>query len=96
MASILAPAGVIHGKWVVRCPFCGICEKRDHGLWHLCRACFNAENEYFRVPVAWPVERAVIERLLANRKWSWVRNWTPEESVADLYAENLMFGMAVE
>ena len=91
-----ALAGVIKGKWVVKCPFCGICEKKDHGAWHICRACLNAEVEYLRIPVVWPVQRVEIERLLGNRKWSWVRNWTPDEAVADLAAENLKFGMAVD
>ena len=93
-----ATAAIIKGKWVVRCPFCGSCEKKDHGAWHVCRACLNAENEYLRVAVVWPTpfERAEIERLLANRKWSWVRNWTPGESIDDLAAENIRFGMAVD
>ena len=94
--GVSAQTAVIRGKWVVKCPFCGTCEKRDHGEWHVCRACFNAENEYLRVRVAWPRERAQIERLLGNRCASWVRNWTSEESVADLYAENLKFGQAVD
>ena len=91
-----AVAAVIKGKWVVKCQFCGTCEKKDHGAWHICRACLNAEAEYLRVAVAWPADRAAIERLLGNRKWSWVRNWTPDETVADLYAENLKFGMSVD
>lgn len=93
-----ALAGVVKGKWVVKCSFCGICEKKDHGAWHICRACLNAEADYVRVAVIWPTpaERAQIERLLGNRKWSWVRNWTPEESIADLAAENRRFGMAVD
>lgn len=91
-----ALAGIVKGKWVVKCAYCGTCEKQDHGDTHVCRACFNAANGYFPVPVAWPAQRAEIERLLANRKWSWVRNWCPPETVADLYAENLKFGMAVD
>lgn len=93
-----ALAGVVRGEWVVKCPFCGICERRESGEWHFCRACCNANNDYRAVLIVWPApsDRAQIERLLANRKWSWVRNWIPPESVDDLRDENLKFGMAVD
>lgn len=93
-----ALAGVINGKWVVKCPFCGQCEKRDHGDWHICRACLNAEADFLRVRVTWPSpsDRVQIERLLANREWSWVRNWTPDEPVEHLAEENLKFGIPVD
>lgn len=96
--GVAAQAGVVHGKWVIKCPFCGQCEKRDHGDWHICRTCLNAEADFLRVRVVWPspADRVQIERLLGNRKWSWVRNWMQPETVEDLYRENVRFGMAVD
>lgn len=88
-------AAIIKGKWVIKCPFCSLCEKRDHGDWLFCRRCFNDRNGHLRVPVIWPAEREEIERLLALRCASWVRNWAPPESVADLRAENLRFRQPV-
>lgn len=95
MARAVAYAGVAKGRWVVRCPFCGYVEQRDSGDWLLCRACLNSGNGHLRIRVVWPAEREQIERLLANRRFSWTRNYSHGETLDDLRRENIEHGAAI-
>jgi len=45
-------------------------------------------------PITWPVDRADIERVLADRPVPATRAWLPTETVADLAAENAAHGIA--
>lgn len=96
---------VHHNRWVVTCPDCATRARFSHDSRHyqfapsdpaifFCLDCANAlVGERWR-PVVWPEQRADIEAILRARPMPEMRNWLPEESLAELIAENREHGHA--
>lgn len=75
------------GRWVVECPCFNAWQMAVGTPLVSCELCER------RLAVVWPEEWREIEQLLAGRE-SANRNWRPEETLADLAAENLEHGVA--
>jgi hypothetical protein len=87
-----AVAYVNWGRWVADCPCgCGGAELVEPDQPFMCASCWNRGGAW--LPVAWPAERAQIERTLVERSDARTRNWHPRESVADLRHENRSHGL---
>lgn len=86
------PASINHGRWIVACE-CGgaqLASEDDHRFF--CVACLNERHGGKWRPVTWPKDRDDIEAVLRERLTENV-NWTPEETVAQLVAENTTNGV---
>jgi hypothetical protein len=81
------------GRWIVRCPSCAGAEYADplHPIF-MCCSCFNREYGHQWLKVAFPADRSEIERLLLLRS-ARNRNWSKDETVEQLAAENLQHGI---
>ncbi|QPC82119.1 hypothetical protein G4Y79_20915 [Phototrophicus methaneseepsis] len=95
-----APAEIIRGCWVVRCPYCPNVVYIEPGEPFFCPHCACSGNDFQAMPVAWPAakERVQIEWLLMQRPNPETRNWLPRdgETLATLQLENLDHGHAYE
>ena len=87
------PARIEHGRWLVDCPGCSGAELADISEpVFLCLSCGNSFSGHLPVAVRFPRERTAIEAALERRPRE-NQNWTDKESVADLMAENIEFGV---
>lgn len=95
------PAYINEGRWVAECPVdgCGgailVSEKTPL---FLCPECGSPENGNNWYAVAFPADKAVIERVLLKRPSrvpdrAKTRHWRPGESVDDLKRENRERGL---
>lgn len=87
-------AFVNHGRWMVQCPGCPsacLASRRDHRFF--CPECGNALDGGHWLPVRWPMDWQMIERLLGGRPDRRNRNWHPGETVEALQAENIENGV---
>lgn len=98
--SVEAVAHVNHGRWIAACPFDG-CYGAEYvsvsgGLFFCCE-CRNFAVGHHPIRVDLPAEstRAQVEAYLAPRPTPSVRNWTPEQPVKQLQAENREHGIRV-
>jgi len=83
-------------RWIVHCPTCNGAEfVWKQTLLMMCATCWNGGNvlPYTFRPVALPPRIKAIERVLMARPVPATRNWTPDETVADLEAENEANGL---
>lgn len=82
-------AYVNHGRWVAECPledgYYAVAAKPGRGFTCACHG-----REYV---IAFPPEFAEIEAVLGRRPALRNRNWTPDETVADLERENAAHGI---
>lgn len=79
---------VNHGRWIAECPDCHgaqVASRTDARFF--CVDCLNAWCGGKWLRIAWPRDTDAIESVLLRRE-THHRNWTPEESVTDLVAEN--------
>ena len=74
-------ARVNHGRWIADCPICRGAEMVKETQDFLCGSC----GAFGRVK--WPKDIAAIEAALAVRPMG-NQNWTPDEKVSALIAEN--------
>ncbi len=85
-------ARVNHGRWVANCPFCAGAELVEPGAVFFCLGADPdggmAKNGNHPMAVVFPVNRAEIESALQARPIE-NQNWTPNEKVDDLVAENV-------
>ena len=84
---------VNHGRWVAYCPNCNGSE--NVGTDDPVMMCFSCGNYHLAgklAPVQFPTERRAIEQLLVERPRQ-NQNWTPDEDVAKLAAENAEHGV---
>lgn len=85
-------ARILYGRWLVDCPVCrGANDVDPCEPVYLCSSCGWPEC---LTPVVFPEERQEIERLLLIRPIH-NRNWSPDETVSLLIAENIAFGHEV-
>ena len=80
---------VNHGRWLIPCPWCfsaSAASRHDHRFF--CVECRNSAIDGKWLTVKWPASKDVIEGLLVMRPDPRNRNWTPSETVTDLFAEN--------
>jgi len=85
---------VNEARWIVQCPDCKSAQlacKTDPRF--MCHECANVRNGGQWRPTLWPksvdkVEVALGKRLPVNQ------NWLPSETVADMVAENVAYGIA--
>lgn len=76
------------GVWQTMCPFCPSAQhasRDDH--WFYCARCHNEAVGQMLVPVAWPSDPGAIESILLEVAHTPMRNWEPQEPVADLEAQ---------
>jgi len=80
--------------WVALCPDCGGVEfvNFDDRRFFCC-ACRNARTSNKPRVVDVPKNRSAIENVLLKRPDPRTRNWTPDQSIADLQAENQEAGI---
>jgi hypothetical protein len=87
-------------RWIAECPDCRAQGRTSaEYVWLatpllFCTRCGNRDVGGRWRPVAVPVERAEIERLLLARPDPETRAWVPGETVAALAAENAALGVA--
>jgi hypothetical protein len=76
------------GMWKARCPRPGCTNAmaldRDQATF----TCLGLDSCGFEAPVIWPADPQAIEALLAMRPLTRNQNWLPDETLADLIAEN--------
>lgn len=90
------PAEIIRSNWVVQCPVCrGVVFAPEDDVF-FCPDCMMAFNDGRAMWIAFPEERAEIERLLLLRPNPNNRNWLFGETVEQLVAENLEHGIGVD
>lgn len=88
-ATHAVPARVEHGRWLVQCPDCGgaqltaIEDKR-----FMCVECANVSIDVKWRPVIWPADVTAIVKQLEAREVPVLQHWDPDETAADLAAEN--------
>ena len=99
-------ARIRQGRWVVLCenPGCSsavIADEKERCF--ICAECGSPENDRHWYTVQWPAPevRHQIEELLLARpaisvSRAWSRNWEPGESLADLQAQNALYGVGGE
>lgn len=83
-----ATVEVNEGRWLVRCPFCPgaqLAHRDDHRFF--CVDCLNGGIGMW-LPVVWPKAADKIEAALTVRPEPRTRNWTADETVDGLLAEN--------
>ena len=92
MISLDTAAHVNQGRWLAVCPVCSV------GL-HLARGPRTVSKRFiykggpclgcqYPLTVGWPDDADQIDRILGRRPLPVTRNWSPEETVKDLEAEN--------
>jgi hypothetical protein len=77
------------GRWVADCPspFClSALQLQRYQPWFACLECDTAGE------IVWPDRAEDVERILSMRPDPFTRNWSPGESLQDLYLENLDHG----
>ena len=86
------PAAINHGRWIAYCPNCAGSENvgADDPVM-MCFSCGNSHLAGKLAPVQFPAERRAIEQLLTERPRQ-NQNWTPDEDVTKLAAENAEHG----
>ena len=96
-----AVAYVNGGRWVVECPVreCGGAQYAsisDHRF--LCHECHNVMAGGKPIVVIWPpaAKREQIEDTLIRRPFPATRNWTRQETLAALIAENEAHGISAQ
>ena len=99
----VVPVRIRQGRWVVLCqnPGCNsavIADDKERCF--ICAECGSPENDRHWYAVEWPapeVRRRIEELLLARPAISPAqarnRNWEPGESLADLRAQNALYGV---
>lgn len=79
-------AHINHGNWSVKCE-CGGSEFAWEEGFFMCRSCFNGNHKHKYRKAIFPKDRTKIEELLLIRPLQ-NRNWYPNETLAQLRAEN--------
>ena len=79
-------AYINHGRWSVKCE-CGCGEYMWEEGWFMCRSCFNGNHKHKYRKAVFPSDRAKIESLLLVRPLQ-NRNWSSDETLGQLRAEN--------
>lgn len=95
-ASHTTEAYVNHGRWVARCPYCNSAQViTEEDKRFFCPTCGNQANGGVWIRVVWPSANTVqeVEAVLDARQMALTQNWTPDEKVADLQAENQDHGL---
>ncbi len=85
---------VNEARWIAQCPDCNSAQlacKTD--LRFMCHECGNVRNGGQWRPTAWPKSIDKIEVVLGKRL-PVNQNWGPFETLADLVAENVAYGIA--
>lgn len=85
---------VNHGRWSILCPWCKGSEyasRTEHRF--LCTHCQNASNGSKWVPVQWPNQWRLIERILELRVDPTTQNWHVGEPIDNLITENEIHGI---
>lgn len=96
LSIIEVPAVVEQGRWLVRCPFCPGAELADpEDPRFYCLSCANEKVGHEWLKVRWPLPKEAIERALLVRP-EVNQNWREGETVAQLAAENVAFGLPQE
>lgn len=88
-------ARVNHGRWLVECPTCAAAQVASHGdRRFLCHGCLNAASGGKWIRVDWPPPPVIarVEELLDVRDVEH-QNWTPDEPIEWLEAENERHGL---
>lgn len=94
-------ATVNHGRWIVDCPNDGCGGAVSASVVHpefYCTECGSRENDGHSYQVTFPRFRAALENVLMKRpareSFSAAnRNWTPDETLAAIKAENIGHGV---
>lgn len=89
------PAEIRQGRWIVDCPWCTSCQmasEEDHRFF--CTHCSNGAVGGKWIGVIWPDDREEIEAVVGRRPNPKNRNFLPGETVVDLRAENLLYGVS--
>ena len=81
-------AVINHSRWIAYCPFCAGAEAVEQGELFFCMSCGMDKNKFHPMNVEFPKERKEIEEALLTR-YAENRNWTSEQTVNDLIAENV-------
>lgn len=92
------PARINHGRWIVDCPDCNGAQMvfgDSAAPVTMCPNCWNGAALRRWRRVLFPKDRAEIEAALAMRPLPMNRNWSPGETVADLWHENAENGLLV-
>ena len=89
------PARINHGRWIADCPYCTgaeMVDPNDPVFYCLNYECTRPHNTS-PLPVQFPAGRVGLENALLRRPEMKNRNWFPNETIADLLAENAANGI---
>lgn len=87
-------AYVNRGRWIANCVLgCSVATEAEHD-WYICRLCLNARLDGHRIPLVWPAPADIlaVEGALSVRP-AIAQNWTPNESIGYLLAQNVEHGL---
>ena len=79
-------AEINQGRWIVKCE-CGGAEKAWEEGFFMCQSCLNGNHKHQYRKAVFPKQRRLIESLLLKRPLQ-NRNWSPNETLAQLKREN--------